>query len=391
MPIWLNKASLYILAWCVYFYQGIIFPQGSIITQLLLVFLLVVSLYYVFIANVRYKLPKYFVGLNFLLALFSIYGAFIIIFPYDNSQVASSEFIKQIYVSLLPIYTFYVFSKENLINDKSIRLWTIALIFMTIGLYFSQEKKMLLYALMKNSLREEFTNNVGYLFTSLVPMCVFFRKKPIIQYIALAVCLVFMVMAMKRGALVIGLVCTFIILWNNISKVNIKSKIIFLVLSCILSFMCIQFVENQIEQSNYMKKRIEQTTKGDSSNRDKLYSTYLDFFVEQTSPSQFIFGTGANGTLQMVGYAHNDWLEIAINHGMMGLIIYLFYWLLFAKTSWGKDFKGDYRLVLQLVFIDFLLRTFFSMSYREMEVGTQLILGFALAQERKNEQICYSN
>ena len=244
---------------------------------------------------------------------------------------------------------------------------------------------------MKNSLREEFTNNVGYLFTSLVPMCVFFRKKPIIQYIALAVCLVFMVMAMKRGALVIGLVCTFIILWNNISKVNIKSKIIFLVLSCILSFMCIQFVENQIEQSNYMKKRIEQTTKGDSSNRDKLYSTYLDFFVEQTSPSQFIFGTGANGTLQMVGYAHNDWLEIAINHGMMGLIIYLFYWLLFAKTSWGKDFKGDYRLVLQLVFIDFLLRTFFSMSYREMEVGTQLILGFALAQERKNEQICYSN
>lgn len=391
MPIWLNKASLYILAWCVYFYQGIIFPQGSIITQLLLVFLLVVSLYYVFIANVRYKLPKYFVGLNFLLALFSIYGAFIIIFPYDNSQVASSEFIKQIYVSLLPIYTFYVFSKENLINDKSIRLWTIALIFMTIGLYFSQEKKMLLYALMKNSLREEFTNNVGYLFTSLVPMCVFFRKKPIIQYIALAVCLVFMVMAMKRGALVIGLVCIFIILWNNISKVNIKSKIIFLVLSCILSFMCIQFVENQIEQSNYMKKRIEQTTKGDSSNRDKIYSTYLNFFIEQTSPSQFIFGTGANGTLQMVGYAHNDWLEIAINHGMMGLIIYLFYWLLFAKTSWGKDFKGDYRLVLQLVFIDFLLRTFFSMSYREMEVGTQLILGFALAQERKNEQICYSN
>lgn len=390
MPIWLNKASLYIFAWCIYFYQGIIFSNGSIITQLLLVFLLLISLYYVFIANVRYKLPIYFIGLNLLLALFSIYGAYIIIFPYDNSPVASSEFIKQIYVSLLPIYAFYVYSKENLISEKSIQLWTIALIFLTIGLYFSQEKKLLLYALMKNSLREEFTNNVGYMFTSIVPMCVFLRKKPILQYFALAICLVFMVMAMKRGAFVVGLVCTFIILWKNISKVNIKSKIIFLILSFVLSFMCVRFIDNQIKQSNYMNKRIEQTTKGDSSNRDKIYSTYLNFYVGQTSPSQFVFGTGANGTLQMVGYAHNDWLEIAINHGLVGLVIYIFYWIFFARTSWGRRFNGDCRFVLQLIFIEYLLRTVFSMSYREMGVGTQLILGYALAQERKDEQIYYS-
>jgi ABC-type iron transport system FetAB permease component len=93
----------------------------------------------------------------------------------------------------------------------------------------------------------------------------------------------------------------------------------------------------------------------------------------------------------MIGYAHNDWLEIAVNHGFLGILCFIFYWGMFAKTAWGGGIMTTESLVIQLVFLDFLLRTIFSMSYRDMQVDTQLILGFCIAKEIRNEQVVHCN
>ena len=381
---WISKPNLYTLGWCIYFYQGILFPDGFVAIKLMMIVLLVVSLYYAFIANTQYKIPAYLFGLNALLFLFSVYGLYLVIIPYDYNPVSGSDFLKSIYISLLPIYAFYVFSKEKKITSKNIQTWAIVFISLTIVYYFVSVQTLLQKALLAKLNKEEFTNNIGYSFVALIPLSLFFKKSIVWQYIVLGMCFAFMVMAMKRGALLIGVICTMLVIWNSIKASNFKTKIGVIILSIFLLVIGFKFIEFKMETSNYFIKRIEQTSEGDFSGRNGIYKFFINYFLDDTSPNQFFFGGGANYTLQILEYAHNDWLEIAINHGLLGVLVFIFFWCMFAKTAWSRSIMENERLVLQVVFIDFFLRTIFSMSYTEMIVGTQLTLGYCMTQEKKN-------
>ena len=136
-------------------------------------------------------------------------------------------------------------------------------------------------------------------------------------------------------------------------------------------------------ESAYFQKRLEDSFEGNSSGRDKIYSAMLSFFWNETTPLQFLFGSGANATLRVARvYAHNDWLEIAVNQGLLGLMIYMIYFLIFFKTVLSKRNNSSAKLALQLVFIICFMKTLFSMSYNDMNIGTTFVLGYCLAQEK---------
>ena len=392
----LNIAKIYIIAWCVYYSQGIFFSEGSLFTRLLVAVLLCISLYYVFIANTRYKLPFYFWGLNILLGMFSVYGIYLMIGGYNPTEYAVSVpsfyYLKNILISLTPIYTFYVFSKEGLINEKILGFLFVVLFGCAVANYYHNYQKQLYMALLMGSNAEEFTNNAGYGFLALIPFCAFINKRPILQYIALGSCLVFLFMAMKRGAIIIGVLCAIWLMWNNLRDASIKKKIGVLTLSMALCFIGYLFVENKMQESFYFQKRIEDTLEGNSSGRDKLYVRFVDYFMNEATPLQFAVGSGANATLK-VGkkYAHNDWLEIAVNQGILGLLIYILYWGLFAKEILSKHYAPREKIALQMLFIIYFMKTIFSMSYNDMSIGATMMLGYCLAKEDENEQIIYSN
>ncbi len=396
MREWLNKANVYILAWCIYSTQGILFPQGTLFTQLLLVVLLGVSLYYLFIANTRYKLPLFFYGLNTLLGILFVYGIYLILCGYNSGDYAkpvpSFNYLQHILISLVPIYPLYVFCKEGLINEKNIRILFFILFVITVGNYYKQQKEMLYMALLKGSNVDEFTNNMGYGFVKLIPFCVFLYKRPILQYIALGACMVFIFMAMKRGAILIGVICIAWIMWSNLTNASFGRKIVIMALSVALSFVGYLFVEKQMQESRYFLKRYENTLDGNSSGRDLLYEEFASYFWNETTPLQFVMGSGANATLKVSNnYAHNDWLEIVVNQGVLGIVVYIFYWILFLKTVLSKLFSSRERFVLQLILLTFFMESLFSMSYTSMGYVTMLIMGYCLAQEAKNEQVNYCN
>ena len=55
---------------------------------------------------------------------------------------------------------------------------------------------------------------------------------------------------------------------------------------------------------------------GGSSGRDELLTNSLDYYLNNESIIQQIFGLGANGTLSVAGNgAHNDWVELLVNQG----------------------------------------------------------------------------
>lgn len=368
-----------------------ILPVGSIVSQLLVVVLLIISIYYVYVANTRYKLPVFFVGLNVLLALFTVYGIFLILSGEQAGPLSSFDYLKKIYLSLLPIYSFYVFSKEKLLTE-GMMCWIIIFLFGVVTTMFFQDyQRQILEAMLRRSSAEEFTNNIGYYFLALIPACVYLYKKPLLQYIALGYCVVFMIMGMKRGALLIGMVCLVWLIWNNLKKAKLKMKLGIVAMSMALCVLGYMFIQSQMENSPYFQKRIEETIEGNSSGRDNLYIFFVDYFWNKTTPLQFLFGSGANATIKISpNYAHNDWLEIIINQGVFGIIIYLFYWFCFCRTAVFGKYAYHERLSLQLLFVIFLLETFFSMSYGAMPINASFVLGYSLAQEGKSEQIVYS-
>ena len=146
-------------------------------------------------ANVYYKLPAYFKALNVLLIMFTIYGFLLLIsgeqlyVMVSMSEVANTRYLKLIYKSLLPIYAFFVFAKKGLMTEKTMKFMFFVFLALSIRLFFKMEEAMSLEAQDKGSSAEEFTNNVAYTFVGLLSAWVLFHKKPIIQYICLAVCL----------------------------------------------------------------------------------------------------------------------------------------------------------------------------------------------------------
>ena len=391
--MWFNKANMYVLGWCIYTSQGLFLPKGTLFSQLLMVVLILVSLYHVFCVNTRYKFekPAFFKGLNLLILMFSIYGIFLIIggkFAWEYTiQFDSSNYLKEIYISLLPIYSFYVFFKEKEINEKACFAWVVVFFALTTGEYFENQRTMLLAALQRGSNAEEFTNNVGYAFLALIPACTFLYKRTLLQYVALGYCMLFLVMGMKRGAILIGAVCLGLFLWNNMRMANLKNKIFIFVLSVLLCFVGFRFVCWQMHESLYFQKRIENTLEGNSSGRDRIYVTMLNYYWNETTPIQFVFGSGANATLKVSKhYAHNDWLEILVNQGLLGGVIYMFFWLCLIKDCTSKTNTQQARMMLRLLFAICFIKTFFSMSYGDMSVPLTFSLGYSLAQEKVDEK-----
>lgn len=385
-PSKFNRCDWFILAWVLYYLQGVLYPMGGIIsTGLLGINLLVSIVCAIKIWQIPHQ-PPYFKGLNLLVLMFSIYGFALIIsspstlyYPMSGLSIPSYNYIKSIYLSILPIYAFYYFSCKGYLTADKLRWWAIVFCVSCVVSYYYNMRQSLEALIQRGSSAEEITNNVGYTFLSLIPIWALFRKKPLLQYLGLALCMVYIIMGMKRGAILIGGIIVFYFVWRIIKTSRGKQRVVIFFLTIVLAIVAVYFVIDMLSNSDYFVQRLEATKEGDSSGRDSLYSFFWTYFIERADFVQYLFGRGANGTLEIYyNYAHNDWLEIAVNQGMLGVIIYAVYWICFYRT-WRRSTNIEAKTILALVGIIYFAKTIFSMSYGDMTYVCTSVFGFALA------------
>ena len=378
---------IYILLWCVYNLQGSLYAVGSRMGRMLLAVILVISIYYFFIANMKYKLPKVLKILTVLILAWTVYGVIPMVVGTSGvtRKVQDFMYLKGIYMSLLPIYTFYVFVRRGWLTEDLLRRWIIVFIMVAITCFYSNETKLMQRAEAKGADQEDFTNNVGYTLLSVLPLIPLLWRKPILQYVLLGVCLLYVLMGFKRGAIIAGIVATVWFLYVSTSKIQkqetFRKKGLRLLLTIILVVGTVVVVQNLLSMNSYFNRRIERTLEGDSSGRDVLYSTFYNHFVNESNVLRFLFGNGAYGTLKISShYAHNDWLEIAIDNGLILLILYMAYWLSFIKTMLRvRRYNKLLYLMMGEFFIIYFLRTFYSMSYNNISIYATSALGYAMA------------
>lgn len=386
----INRCDFFLLAWALYYLQGIAYPEGGIISLSLLgVNLLVSASCAVKVIQWKNK-PVFFKGFNVLMLMFTIYGLTLVLigpstlyYPISGMSMKSYSYIKSIYLSLLPIYPFYYYSRLGYLTAERLRIWGVVFLASVTLSYFRMQRDALTALLEEGSNADETTNNMSYLFLSCLPLLVLYRKKPLIQFTALAFVLAFIVMGMKRGAIAIGLVSSIYFMSQAIRNSTGKTRFSFLILSVGICIGAVFFFIHEMTTSDYMMKRIDDTLAGNSSGRDNLYSFFWKYFTEQADFKHYLIGRGANGTLEIYyNYAHNDWLEIAVNQGLLGIFVYAFYWFGFYKT-WRNASNIEAKSILTLMALIFFAQTMFSMSYSDMSYVSTSILGYALATIKK--------
>lgn len=287
-------------------------------------------------------------------------------------------------MSLLPVYTFYYYARKGFLTEALLKYWAVIFFFVAIRVfYYDQESRLAL------TTTESVTSKKSYVILSLIPLIPLFYKRPEIQYIMMGVVMLFLLIGVKRGALLIGVVAETWLLINILfvgKGKNYNFKII--ALTVVLVFATVYAVEYFIATNDYFNYRIEQTIEGNSSERDLIYNKAFDALLHGDSDYNLLFGYGALGTLVTLGiYAHNDWLEIGVNNGIIVLLLYFIYWLQFFKYSRKTRQNKVLHQVIALFFIIYFFKTFFSMSYSTYTIYSTTALGLALSLMGNNKEL----
>ena len=393
-----NPCNIYISLLAFYSVQGNMIPTGgSALSQMIVLTTMLMGLYYTVKVMAMKGKPVYFKGLNLLFFIFVVYGLVLLFSDhhyvikakrFGDGTVSNFSFLKNIFLSLPNIYTFYYFSTKKYLTEKLLKGWVFALFGVAVFRFFDNQMSAIQVQLLEGIDSDEVTNNMGYLFVALIPSVALFRNKNLLQYGMIIFCMAFIVMGMKRGAIIVGVLLMLYFLYFNYRYHQSMSKTKVLFFSALIVIAAVYIVQYMMETSDYFMARIAQTEEGGSSGRDAIYEHFWNHFKNETDNVKFIFGNGANATLGIyINYAHNDWLEIAINQGVLGLVVYALYWLGFLKTIWNTKHNKMARLVLSLAFISFFVESIFSMSYTGYSMMACTTFGYCLAhcQDQEDE------
>lgn len=379
----INQCDIYLGLWCIYMLQEVLYPPG-IINQLLQMIMLIWGMTALFKYLVQYTEHSPILKATILLiAMYTVYGGihFLTQEKYYYLQISLN--------SLVPIFLFYYFAMEGKLTSERIKIYLPILIVICILLYYRKESANLLLID-----KEETTNNMGYIFITLIPYLFFYSKKPILQYLFMVIILLYLLMAMKRGAILIGTISTIVLLYANVRNSSRGTKFLFVILSFIIVFGMNKYIDYMMNNSEYFMLRFEETLEGNSSGRDVIYGSLWDVLLSETNPFYFYLGRGAESTLTIIGkFAHQDWLETFCNNGLLGVVILFIFFFTFGKNVWTSKQYFPRMMFFSFVtlFITTFSKTLFSMSIQNLDLSITMLLGYFaywISQETDNFETC---
>lgn len=376
-----NICTLFVILWGLYGFHWYDIMKDSILNSLSIVFLgsnLLISFWCVFQMR-RWKKPAFFKAINILLLLFTIYGlydlAFVDSYQINGEEVSKASFFISIYRSFLPIYAFYYFAKIGKLNEHTIKGY----FFLLVLFYILYNQLFSVYMFTEGGYTDGFTNNLGYIFLALIPYVYIFDKKTFVQYGILLLSMGLIFLSMKRGALAIGLIISGWFIYNELKVSSTHKKIFIIALSCIVIVYGISYGIQYIETNSFAQARLEQTLEGNSSGRNDIYSSLWHIYSNDYNFIELLLGNGPNAPARLTNHdAHNDWLEILLCQGLLGIIFYLVYWLKLIRY-WRTipSYRNTFFIIGTFIITQFL-RSLISMSYAAMPTAAVMLLGYAI-------------
>ena len=311
-----------------------------------------------------------FASLNFVYFLFSYFWQ-----NPNTSQIGSSL------CTLLSFSLFYYLGKSGALTEKFLNT---IIIILTISAFFAyrQAEALLLVSMDRT---ENITNNASTNYLYLL-ILLFVIRKQWIRIIVMITSTFLLLHSAKRGNILASVPMILLLMptfWK--SGQSLFRRIVIVIVLAISAYYLYQFYNNY----EYLQHRIEQTKEGSSSHRDEIYYSSWRLWIDADSYHRLFLGYGADGTIHnnIDNYrAHNDWLEVLVDYGLLGVLLYLYVFLTFLRLVWKNRRKKVISHMLLACFLTWFLKTLYSMGYTdERLILLMFALGIALSNTYEKE------
>lgn len=374
----LNSSDLYIALWLLYYvFEYMKWPN---VLQLgILGILYAWSFNCAYLLHTKNKTTSLIKGFDFLIAVLAFYYGFYYLQHGNNVNVGGyslkvTNYIFQIFSSLLGFYAFYWFSRIGKLSIMTIKRWSVLFFGIAIWDFFIQQQKGIEMLLEYNNpnIDMEVVNNASYKILALLPLIGLYNKK-IFQLTGLIVCIYFILISFKRGPMLILSVC---LLYYYVKRLK-SNKIWTVIALLIIAYISLYWIQGLMSESEMFEYKLQKTLEGNSSGRDLLVEKMFNYYFNNLNPFTFFFGYGANATIHIAGkQAHSDWVEMFINMGLLGATIYSYFCYQITKF-WKKVSNNTEACIpVGLFCIIYLMTSVFSMAYDQIPFYEMLVFAY---------------
>jgi O-antigen ligase len=288
-------------------------------------------------------------------------------------QTSNTSSIGNILSGLLSLSLFSFLSKKGVMQEKAITIIGLILLISSALCYYYYDNLLLNKTEMDTT-----TNSYSEFFLMLLPLLLFV-KKPVFRWSMLLVCLFFLILGAKRGNIIAAVIPLVILLFRVFkeSKRSVLTVVLTIAIVAGVSYLVYYWVSG----NEYFLFRIEQTKEGNSSKRDELYYAAWHLWYDSDNLFTTIVGYGYGGTFSKLKMAaHNDWLEILVDYGLVGVFLYLLVYFRFIQQIRITNNKEAKAVLLSAISILFI-KSLYSMSFNTSTLPILMIsLGTALGQ-----------
>ncbi len=214
--------------------------------------------------------------------------------------------------------------------------------------------------------------NASYFLLILLPCIILGDISKFLRVTAIILVAIVVFSSMKRGgiiAFILSILVYYIVDAFTLGS-SLKNKIL-VVTSFILSFtLLLVFIQIDSYASEYILGRFESMSEDEGSGRLGIYLEVIDK-IKHSDPITFIFGHGRLAVQQVTAYrlpAHNDFLEMFYDYGLLMFILYSFMHIciikdIFKLVKLGSKFGSIMAMSYVIFFIFSMISHVFIYSY----------------------------
>lgn len=347
-----------------YWAGGYLYKQGTFVHQTIVSLWYAISIYYLLYAfsakvSITGKLIVVFLLLNIFYWIISSKTRYAH-YTYENTL----GLLKFILMAFISYYPFYVLSKKRIVTDGKLTIFYLLLFVSLVFQYF-----YIADTVMAAQGSDATTNNIAYYFVMIFPLTFVFYEKKLLMITAYVATLFLVLFGAKRGAIVCFAVESFLFYHYFAKALPSKYKKI-IILCLVFGFACLfTYLYEAIQEDYFLMRRWEQTVEGNLSGRDRIYSSIWNYSIN-SNLFNLLFGHGFMISPEIPGnwennYAHQDWLELFVGMGVMGVILYgcLIYSVFIYYHRNKKLLSVPERFAYLCIIAVWVIKPFFSMLY----------------------------
>lgn len=263
----------------------------------------------------------------------------------------------------LPFYPIYYLTRTKKFKKDYLLIFFFMILPVVVSLFYFSRTKLVTSAVGNT---DNVVNNAAYIFVFLIPYTLILKRK-VLSMALLFVILFFIIQGAKRGAVILGAVGMLYFCYFQLTTIDKKKRIRGYFIAILGITILSYFAYNFFMSNNYLIERLQridlETGEG-SSGRNIIFQNILEGWYNSDSMINLLFGFGFASSLVLTPgrFAHNDWLELLSNFGLLGVTVYVVLFITILSYISKLADRAD-RIATYCITFVWFGSTMFSMNY----------------------------